>query len=1370
MEDFVYKLNNFNSLSNSLQNTADFLEMMWHNEIVTYPHNVSHMQYKDFAMVLPFETLCTSMAVSDKSALSVHFRHNAGLTLRQLDTLKDWLDSYYTVSVRHYQPKQECTVVERLSLMKQIGEFIVWLRFLTEAKISAKDMAPFYFMQGGRILPATEWLPMVAKRRQELLSEESNSRYSEFLNRGYTTFQTSSRGCIAEFRDWEYVRKMMETRPEYFALDIRRKIRLHEIPLPPYDLVKDLNDKDWESLYGADFTSVKTAIMSRRRQEYALSPVENMRLGLIVANGINIRDEEYSIQELLIKLTEGTYLDDVKRELDEYNENLDRHRRAAQHAKVIHDLVRNGTNATLTRDPLKHLQDVLLERIHEETGMNVTEEELHEWIQDTDDNPVRRSLVPFGIDYGNDVTGNNTSPPLVRKKRFIQAIVSLTMRVVPQMQKVFGLLYKATRHWFNKIIGNPITTRTLAISQKTIMKADSAGQMAKKKIATFVTRARNSRQKRALMEKFGPFAQESLQFVKDVGNRMSISKKAIFTPSRAGHLRMPTTLPTRFQDLNGNKAVMHLRNRMFRSWQYAKNHKLSTTFNIAGVALLGYGISDLVASSAEDQKIDFCEGAGPSNYNCTEDTLATRPLLRAAISNYNGILKPAFLYNVYKDSNISIADQLQNLQREVLGQLGHVNVTDDYRDVVKTSLDHLEDAYREGNTVNIFDQEVSLKERQRHLKAMRNSNAVTRYHTSYEFAHLLYGQKSTIHKQALERFELFVGLQSYSHRTLQADEQFQDELIRGYCLGTIGKQAFIAEVDAYFYLTYNQLREQYQQFIKRGHDIGAPSSLDSLEGQSPQLDLIGLGSDDHHIFKALTMRRGQEELNAQDKDMDLILALDDERRHWGDNYQTHRLLIRELSFDMPPDPVQSDYIHSVMWYQIYLARPNIRKQVEYFMIKTSKLLLVRLYIENRAVNMSTAALEEQMDEIDLEELRENNDEYVIDTTSLREAIDNTEHYDILRDPNEAITDFSATPEQIEENPEIIKLTFGSQVNDKLNDNSTDTTGKQLLRRIKRSATHIFETLTNTTLYQQDVARMISDQDHLDLLVARHRLHLEQGNLTMHNLLLLQEELKRMRNVEDEYSTVEEVQKAHQLYLVNVIKYLSKEEYPDLGILSMILTPEQVERVGAERKDIGEKLMSTQLVGRLQPIGDLQQKNAILAYLQTQQDNRIENERKAQLKENEMRAFDKIMDEEKLYEETFEIERERLRRETNEMIAELRGLKDYSKLDLYDHHLCGTSKLSEDARRNWQTWRLSLITSGMCWINAPAYQLKALCFMVVVTAGVLFVLFLMTVVVSVMVEGAMEMVSSPTNENNNNTHGRNEDAQEERPCLLNPDED
>ena len=1347
-------------MSGGSKNVADYLELIWHNLIITYPQNTTQMKYKDYALVLPFETLCTSLAVSDKSALSVHFKHNAGLSLRQLDSLRAWLSSFYTVSVRHYQPTQECTVVERLSLMKEIGEFMVWIRFLTEAKFSPKDMAPFYFMHKGRLLSAAQWLPMVAKRRHELLSEESQSQYWYFLNHGYTRFQTSRRGCIAEFRDFNYVKKMLEDRPEYFALDIRRKIKNHEIPLPPYDLVKDLDDKEWMNLYGADFTSVKNAIMKRRREEYALSPVENMRLGLIVANGINIRDEEYSIQELLIKLTEGTYVDDVVQELDEYNANLDRNRRAAG---VIRNMVQYPTN--VTRDPLKHLQDVLLEKIFEETGMNVTEEELHGWIQDSEDNPVRRSLVPYTIGHSTNDTTKGIVEPVLRKKRFVQAIVSLTMRVIPQMQKVFGLLYKATRHWFNKIVGNPLTTRTMAIAHRTVAKTDSVGQVIQKRVATFVTRARNSRQKRALMEKFGPYAQNALKHVKEAGNKLSIPEKVLFTSSRAGHLRLPTTLPTRFQDLNGNKVVMHLRNRLFRSWQYAKNHKLATGFNIVGMALLGYGIADLARSSVEDQKIDFCEGSGVNNYNCTEDTLATRPLLRAAISNYNGILRPAFLYNIHRDSNVSVADQLHNLQREVLGQMGQVNVTDDIKDIVRTSLDVLEDAYRQGNTVNIFDQEVSLRERQRHLKASRNSNAVSRYHTSYEFAHLLYPQKSTLHKRALERFELFIGLQSYSHRTIQADEQFQDELIKGYCMGSVSKREFIAEVDAYFFLIYNQLKEQYAKFIKRGHDIAAPSSLDSLEGQSPQLDLIGLHTDDHQIFKTLTIKRGQEELNAQDKDMDLILALDEERRHWSDNFQTHRLLIKEISFDVPPDPVQSDYIHSMMWYQIYLARPNIRKHVEYFMTKTSKLLLVRLYIENRAVNMSTAALEEQMDLVDLEELRDDQENYVIDTTSLRQAIDNTEHYDILRDPNEEIIDFTATPQQLEDNPEVIKLAFGSQIGDQANGlNNTDTTESQILRRVRRSATHIFETLTNTTLYQQNVVRMISDQDHIDLLVARHRLHLEQGNLTMHNLMLLQEELKRMRNVEDGYSTVDEVQKAHQMYFVNVIKYLSKEKYPDLGILSMILTPEQIERVRVERRDIGEKLLSTQLVGRLQPIGDLQQKNAILAYLQTQQDIRIRNEKQVQLKED-MR---------KMFEETLSDEQDRYRRHSEQLLSQLSGLKNYTEADFYSTNFCGTSKLAEELRerQQWKYWNLALITNGSCWVNAPLHQLKMSCVILAAGFGILLAVNLLASFIAAIITEAIGAVSSLTNRNADDYRGNDAGGdQGERPRpLLDQNED
>ena len=1274
------------------------------------------------------------MAVSDKSALSVHFKHNAGLSLQQMGDLQDWLQAFYTVRFRHYRPTQECTIVQRMGLLRKIADFVVWLRFLTEAKISPKDMAPFYFMHKGRLLSAAKWLPMVVKRRHYLLSEESNSPYWRYLDQGYTTFKTSRKGCIAEFRDIRYVKQKFQVWPKYFALDIRRRFNNQEIPLPPYHLVKDLNNTQWENFFGTDYTVVKKTIEERRRRDYALSPTENVRLGMIIANGRTIRDEPYSIQEVLIKLAEGEYRNDVEQELNDYNEDLDRHRRATRASVVIHKMMRNST--IKTRDPVKHLQEVLLEKIHEETGMNVSVEELHGWIQDGGDNPVRRSLIPFELQV------NDTLKPLHRKKRFVSAIVSLTMRAIPQMQRVFGLLWKATKHWFNKIVGNPITTRTLAIAHKTVAKADKAGNVIKKKVATFVTRARNSRQKRALMERFGPFATASLKYTKDAGNKFSTPLKATFTKTRAGHLRLPSTLPTRFQDLYGNKAVMHLRNRLFRGWQYARNHKLATTFNIAGIALLGYGIGDIVEKATYEKKIDFCEGGDLSDFSCSNDTLATRPLLKAAIQNYNGILKPAFLYNIERNSNVSIADQYSQLQREVLGQFGMVNVTDDVTDVVQASLDQLEEAYREDHQINIFDREIDLRERQRHLKAIRNGNAVSKYHKSYEFAHLLYPQKSNIHKKAMEAFEIFIGLQSYSHRTLQADERFQDELVKNYCKNLISKEEFVAEIESYFFLVYKQLREQYSRYLKKGYDVAAPSSMDGLEGQSPQLDLIGLKSNDHRVFRTLTRRRGQEELNAQDKEMDLILALDEERRFWNDNFQTHRLLIKTLSFDVPPDPLDSDYIQSMLWYQIYLARPDIRRHVEYFMTKTSKLLLIRLFMENRAVNMSTAALEQQMDAIDLEELQHDPETYVIDAVALKQAIDNTEHYDILRDPNQVITDYAATPEELAENPEIIKMAFGSQVNETTN---TATTRDQILRRVRRSATQIFETLTNTTLYQQDVAKMISDRDHLDLITARHRLHLEHGNLSMHNLMLLQEEIKKIRLMENEGSTETEIKEAHQLFFINVLKYLDKEQYPDLGMLSMILTPEQIETLRVQRRDIGEKLLSTQIMGQLQQIGSLQQRNAILAFMKKEQEIRL----KMKL-ENELKYWKTQLESHK------EIFRGKRHHWNKEVLKTAEADPDGFN-EAYSRTFCGNTDLERSI--NSGTLNMLQLFDALCWENHPMQQAQMCVALATFVAAVAIGSLFIQTVFNAVVTGA----APPHSENSLAGHTENE--AEEEPRLL-----
>ena len=213
-----------------------------------------------------------------------------------------------------------------------------------------------------------------------------------------------------------------------------------------------------------------------------------------------------------------------------------------------------------------------------------------------------------------------------------------------------------------------------------------------------------------------------------------------------------------------------------------------------------------------------------------------------------------------------------------------------------------------------------------------------------------------------------------------------------------------------------------------------------------------------------------------------------------------------------------------------------------------------------------------------------------------------------------------------------------------------------------------------------------------------------------------------------------------------------------------LTTRTIERVRVERRDIGEKLLSTQLVGRLQPIGDLQQKNAILAYLQTQQDIRIKNEKQAQIEENMK----------KMFEETLSEEQERYRRHSEQLLSQLSGLKDYAKTDFYSTNFCGTSKAAAELReeQQWKYWNLALITNGSCWVNAPWHQIKTSCVILAAAFGILLAVNLLASFIAVIVTGAIGAVSSLTNRNADDYGGNdaNEDQEEGPRPLLDPNED
>ena len=94
------------------------------------------LKWKDSTQLLPLQSVCNSLTVSQQSELSIQFRHHVGLSLTDSNTVEDFLLSAY--SVRMLGP---CTLYDEEKVLLAASNFITRLDFLRNAQFRPEFLA-----------------------------------------------------------------------------------------------------------------------------------------------------------------------------------------------------------------------------------------------------------------------------------------------------------------------------------------------------------------------------------------------------------------------------------------------------------------------------------------------------------------------------------------------------------------------------------------------------------------------------------------------------------------------------------------------------------------------------------------------------------------------------------------------------------------------------------------------------------------------------------------------------------------------------------------------------------------------------------------------------------------------------------------------------------------------------------------------------------------------------------------------------------------------------------------------------------------------------------------------------------------------------
>ena len=693
----------------------------------------------------------------------------------------------------------------------------------------------------------------------------------------------------------------------------------------------------------------------------------------------------------------------------------------------------------------------------------------------------------------------------------------------------------------------------------------------------FTSQLRTQHNVRQLLGNVGPSQRALVPFVRArswTGSLPQRVRQLQFGPNRFSSLQLPAPIQRHVAQFSPLRLQLKQRTVDFFAW--CRKNLLLLGSTAATVALFGVSI-DVTSKDYEYLRI---------RDNASQGNDADGPHWWEAGKAWSSIVNGTFLY----DPMVISEEKRRQLQADIFGK--KPSPTDesygDYYD------EQLNEAYRH-NVINIYDLTLSQKLRKAALMKIRARNQLTREIDSMSIAYLKYGQRSLLHKKALERAELFYGVLMYSQDAMLPSEEFMDTLLKNVVAGG-SLETFINEVDEYVNLVFLQVQDGWTPDMKQLLAQTAEEMNGRFSSQDVKSFMKKTDPDAKKIFTLVLRKKGSDHVHSYNTMLDYILSAEAERVYWEEQYGAHRLLFENQPIEVPTR--HHNYLQTLFWYQLYLAEPGKKELMNKFVRAMSRLSLIRLYSENRAVGMSVENLEDQISSVDLEVLKTSGlpgiaKMPVQDTTTFTDYTTLAE----LAGYNETFLEYTPTADDYVDDVDNLLNNELAGVNDvRLNEDvlkgrrrRRDVYHQQQLHILaKRNADNILKNLTMDEGVKKDLELFNSDPGRSILF--QKRINMAQRPLTLMDLLQLQEELRA--ESQGRGTSLTALKDAHHRFLVTALQFAEENKLPG-EILAMLLEPEHGQELPLTTKT---RLQAARRVLKIKPLQSLIEKRALLDFL------------------------------------------------------------------------------------------------------------------------------------------------------------------------------
>ena len=706
-----------------------------------------------------------------------------------------------------------------------------------------------------------------------------------------------------------------------------------------------------------------------------------------------------------------------------------------------------------------------------------------------------------------------------RNKR---AILTVVLKGAQLVKRAVIYLYKFFQNWFNSVLGNNLTNKIVGRSLERLQtigqKVTPYWQRMKAQSKKYITVLRTAPEKAYILQGLGPFHNKLLRHVA-TGTSRGIAKatsKMKFGPGRSSLLTLPRTIPTGFIS-RFSTIGKRLRKRLLDIWTFAKKNKASISINAAGIALFSLTDYALQYSLLPDSDSGDDENEGntfnplPDLPECS-DSSCYDPKDDDDILHVNPLTEASVVNDLQVIGNFHYAPEVNETMRQLLQDEIFPTLNSSSSTAEKLEARRIFTTKNYDLTIpNIYDLTIDQTIRQKALLKQRNMNQVTRFRKSFTYSYTIYSDISPDHKRSLICTQQFLGFLTLSSRILSPDEMFLDQALDLLVsLDLEDRKAYCNEIAQYLMIAYQQLDEQKASFVQTNFDIAGLSTPNELvqnitdnndiESTTITSPLNDLQAADFDAFSTMLRVRGQQSFKVFNNYLDRIIALNEERRFWIQNFKMHRLLYQKLPFN-PPN-THNDYLQEFVTYFSYISDDGIKNDIDQFLLNTANLTAIRLYGENLAVGFSTRSLESQISSVDLKALKKDGIKAIVPlkyrqgTNNIYDGDAQIKSYDELLDAANSDEDFLEFAPQIDDYEDRVSLNLNAKLQpdvtpskkiiDQLKNQTSSSNQNNVINRIKRHVDDVFQNLTAHPGFLQEHKKLMNDPEAINLFLLRSK--------------------------------------------------------------------------------------------------------------------------------------------------------------------------------------------------------------------------------------------------------------------------------------------